>query len=444
MNTEPIPASQPCQQPKSARRRFLATSAGAASAATLGTLDLARSVHAAGSDVIKIGMIGCGGRNAGAAVQALTADPGARLVAMCDLFMDRVQEKRKLIQAQKPDQTQVDDAHCFDGFDGYKHVIEASDVVLIANGAKFHPLHTMAAIQAGRHVFVEKPHGIDPAGVKVLHAACELAKQKGLCVVSGLQSRYHPGMIETIQRIHDGAIGEVVALEENFLRAPYGLYARKEGQNEVQYQCSNQYHFNWISGDDVTQSLVHNLDRSSWVLHGEAPVKAHGIGGRSTSIGEIYGNVFDHHSVIYEFASGVRVYAFCRTIKNCYPEYSSIVLGSKGRASVMACRIWGENEWRWDGKCNAHQEEHFRLFEAIRAGKPLNNGDYMARSTLISIMGQLTCYTGKEITWDQISASNFAYAPAPEACSFEMEPPVKPGPDGTYPVFVPGETKLEI
>lgn len=438
------PANPPANPPAAGRRDFLTKSVAAASAAAVGALDLSRSAHAAGSDVIKVGMIGCGSRNSGAIVQALTADPGARLVAMCDLFLDRVKAKRELIRKEKPEQTQVDDDHCFEGFDGYKRVIECSDVVLIANAAKFHPLHAMAAIQAGKHVFVEKPHGIDPAGVKLLAAAAGLAKEKKLCLASGLQSRHHAGMVETVQRIHDGAIGEVVAIEENFLRAPYGLYGRQEGHDEVRYQCGNQYHFNWLSGDDVTQSLVHNLDRASWVLRGEAPAKAHGIGGRSTSLGEIYGNVFDHHSVIYEFANGVRLYAFCRTIMGCYNEYSSVVLGSKGRASVMACRIWGAEEWTWKGQCNPYQVEHDKLFAAIRSGTPVNNGDYMARSTLIGIMGQLTCYTGKEVTWEQVSASDFQFAPAPEACSFEMEPPVKPGPDGTYPVFTPGVTKLAI
>jgi predicted dehydrogenase len=227
-------------------------------------------------------MIGCGGRNAGAAVQALTADPGTRLVAMCDIFLDRVHEKRALIQNQRPDQVSVLDDHCFTGFDSYKKVIEASDVVLVANAAKFHPLHLKAAIEAGKHVFVEKPHAIDPAGIKVVKAACELAKQRNLSVLSGLHSRHHAGYLETIQRIHDGAIGEVVALEENFLRSPYGIIGRKPGLTELHYQYSTQYHFNWLSGDDVVQSLVHNLDRSTWVMRGQSPVKCHGLGGRST------------------------------------------------------------------------------------------------------------------------------------------------------------------
>lgn len=421
------------------RRAFIKTTTAATAAAAL---QIGRSAHAAGSDVIRVGMIGCGGRNAGAAVQALTADPGARLVAMCDLFADRVQAKREEIRKHKPEQTQVDDDHCFTGFDGYKHVIESSDVVLIANAAKFHPLHMMAAIQAGKHVFVEKPHGIDPAGMKVVKAACDLAKEKGLSVMSGLQSRHHAGYAETVQRIYDGQIGEVVAIEENFLRTPYGLYARKPGMGEVEYQCSNQYHFNWLSGDDVVQSLVHNLDRAGWVLKGEAPIKAHGMGGRSTMVGEIYGNVFDHHGVVYECASGVRIYAFCRTINGCYDEDSSIVLGSKGRALIKSCRIIGENEWRWAGQCDPYQVEHDKLFAAIRKNEPINAGEYMVRSTLMAVMGQLSCYTGKEITWEEISNSDWAYAPRPEDCRFDMEPPVQPDKESVYPVFKPGATQL--
>jgi len=424
------------------RRDFLKTTATAAAAATLGTLDISRSAHAAGSDTLKVGMIGCGGRNAGAVAQALTADKGARLVAMCDIFMDRIQEKLNAIRSAKPDQVQVDNDHCFTGFDGYKKVIEASDVVLIANAAKFHPLHAKTAIEAGKHVFVEKPHGIDPYGIKTLQQASDLARAKKLCLVSGLHSRYHEGYAETVKRIHDGEIGDVIAIEENFLRAPYGITERKPGYSELEWQCSTQYHFNWLSGDDVPQSLVHNLDRARWVLQEAVPVKCHGLGGRSTMIEGQYGNVFDHHSVIYELESGVRIYAFCRTTTGCYDESSSIILGSKGKASLLNCRIWGEKNWRWTGQCDPYQVEHDRLFAAIRSGQPINNGDYMTRSTLTTIMGQISCYTGREVTWEEINASDFAYAPKPEDCRDDMAPPVKPGADGSYPVYIPGRTKL--
>ena len=424
------------------RRDFLKSSAVAASAAAVGSLELARSAHAAGSDIIKVGMIGCGGRCSEAAVQALTADPGARLVAMCDIFLDRIDDKRAAIKAARGDQVTVDDDHRFPGFEGYKHVIEAADVVLIANGAKFHPFHAMSAIQAGKHVFVEKPHGVDPRGVKLMQQACELAKEKNLCLVSGLQSRFHEGYAETVKRIQDGAIGRVVSLEENFLRSPYGVTERKPGLSELQWQCSTQYHFRWLSGDDVPQSLVHNLDRSSWVLGNQVPVKCHGLGGRSSMTEPIYGDVFDHHSVVYEFPNGVRVYAFTRTTTGCYDESSSLVFGSKGMASVTSCLIRGETNWRWRGECNPYQLEHDKLFAAIRAGKSFNCGDYMARSTMITVMGQISCYTGKEVSWEQINQSDFFYPPKPEDCRDDMEPPAKPDASGSYPVPVPGRTIL--
>ncbi|MCC6697126.1 MAG: Gfo/Idh/MocA family oxidoreductase [Candidatus Hydrogenedentes bacterium] len=417
-------------------------SSAAGVSAVLSANVIARNAYAAAGDTIRVGMIGCGGRNTSAVVQALNADPGARLVAMCDIFMDRVKAKRERIQAQMKDQVTVDDDHCFVGFDGYKSVIEASDVVLIANAAKFHPFHAMAALQAGKHVFVEKPHGIDPAGIKLMQQAAETAKEKGLCLVSGLQSRYHTGYIETVKRIHDGAIGDVIAIEENFLRAPYVVIDRAPGLSELEWQCSTQYHFNWLSGDDVPQSLVHNLDRASWVLHNTAPVKCHGLGGRSSMTEPIYGNVFDHHSVVYEFESGVRIYAFCRTTQGCYDESSSIILGSKGKASILQCEIWGENAWRWEDGCDPYQIEHDVLFKAIRSGEPVNNGDYMARSTMIGVMGQLSCYTGQEMTWEKVNNSDFFYAPKPEDCHDGMEPPVLPDANGIYPVFKPGSTRL--
>ncbi len=424
------------------RRELLKSSTVLASAAVSGAWSLQSGLFAGGSDTIRIGMIGCGGRNSGAAAQALTADPGCRLVAMCDIFMDRVKQKRDVLRGMKKEQVAVEDDHCFAGFDGYKHVIEASDVVLIANAAKFHPLHVITAIKAGKHVFVEKPHGIDPAGIKVMEQAAGMAQAKGLCLVSGLHSRYHTGYVEIVKRIHDGAIGDIVAMEENFLRAPYVVIERKEGLSEVQWQCSTQYHFRWLSGDDVVQSLVHNLDRASWVMHNEVPIACHGLGGRSSMTDPIYGDVFDHHSVVYEFANGVPIYAFCRTTTGCYNEYSSIVRGTKGKADIMGCRIWGENDWHWQGRCNPHQEEHNVLFNAIRSGKPINNGDYMTRSTLVAIMGQMSCYTGKEVTWEQINQSDYCYAPKPQDCHDGMEPPARLGQNGSYSVPKPGVTRM--
>jgi len=246
-------------------------------------------------------------------------------------------------------------------------------------------------------------------------------------------------------RVHDGAIGDIVAIQETWLRPPYVLYPRRPGMAEVEFQASNQYHFHWLSGDDVPQTLIHNLDRSSWALGNAAPVRCYGMGGRSTLQGEVYGSVFDHHAVVYDFPKGVRVYAFCRTIDNCYDENSSLILGSKGRCDLLQLRIMGETNWQHPGpasKMNAYDLEHVALFNGIRSGKPVNNGDYMIRSTQIGLIGQFSCYTGKQVTCEQFEKSSYYYPPLPEDVRMDMEPPVKPGPDGTYPVFVPGVTKL--
>lgn len=405
----------------------------------------AAGVFAQSTAAIRVGVIGCGGRGAEAATNAMKAGPDVRIVAMGDLLLDRAQEKRTAIKLKFPNQVDVPDSRCFGGFDAYQGVIDSSDVVIIANAAKFHPFHLMAAVRAGKHVFLEKPHGIDPAGIKMLRAACDLAKQKGLSIVSGLQSRYHPGYIETMDKVHSGAIGSIVAIQETWLRPPYVLYPRRPGMDEITYQGSNQYHFNWLCGDDVPQTLIHNLDRSSWALGNAAPTRAYGMGGRSTLKGEIYGNVFDHHAVVYDFPGPIRVYAYCRTIDNCYNENSSFIMGTKGRCDLLRLRIEGETNWQstlTSSRNNPYDLEHVALFNAIRQSKPINNGDYMVRSTLITLMGQFSCYTGKEVTWDQINASDFFYAPRPEDVRQGMEPPVRPGPDGTYPVFTPGVTKL--
>ena len=431
------PPSPATTEPRPSRRRFLKTTAAAA---VLGELSIGRVAHAAGSDIIKIGMVGCGGRCTGAADNAMTADPGVRLVAMTDLFADRAQAKRKMLKQQKPEQVQVADDHCFSGIDGYKHVIEAADVVLIACAARFHPYYAKAVIDGGKHVFVEKPHGIDPRGIKMLTAACQLAKQKNLGVLSGLQSRFHAGIRQTIQRVLDG---QIVSIEENFIRPPYGNTTRPAGLRELEVQYANQYRFSWLCGDDVPQSLVHNLDRATWALNEAPPVRCHGLGGRSSSQ-RLLGDVFDHHSVVYQYANGVRIYAFCRTTLGCYNENSSIILGTKGKAYPISGRIEGDNPWKCTDKIESpYVVEHREFLKSIRAGTPLNCGDYMARSTLVGIMGQLSCYSGKEVTWDAVSKSDFYFPPKVEDCTWDMDPPTHPDAEGVYPVAaMPGMTKI--
>jgi hypothetical protein len=249
-----------------------------------------------------------------------------------------------------------------------------------------------------------------------------------------------------MKRVHEGAIGDIVAIQETWLRPPYVMYQRAPGLTEVEYQASNQYHFHWLCGDDVPQTLIHNLDRASWAMRNTAPVRAWGMGGRSTLKGEIYGDVFDHHAVVYEFENGVRIYAYCRTIDDCYNENSSLIMGTKGRCDLLRLRIEGETNWQHpgpQGKDDAYDLEHVALFSAIRAGKPVNCRDYMVRSTLITLMGQFSCNSGKSVTWEQISNSDYCHLPRPEDVRPGTDAPVKPGPDGSYPVFfTPGVSKL--
>jgi myo-inositol 2-dehydrogenase / D-chiro-inositol 1-dehydrogenase len=423
------------------RRDFLKLSAAAAAGAA--TLSVAAGAHAAGDETIRIGMIGCGGRCTAAAGESLQAGPYVKLVAMCDVFKDRLEISRKKLKEQHPDQVIVDDDHCFVGLDGYRKVIDSVDVVLIACASKFHPMYAEAAIKAGKHVFVEKPHGIDALGVHKMKAVCELAKEKNLSLLSGLQSRWHNGWQETVKRIHDGAIGDIVSIQCMFLRAPYVVVPREPNLTELQYQFRNWYHFCWLSGDDVPQSLVHNLDRASWALKEQLPAWVFGLAGRSASFGDKYGDMFDHHTAVYEYASGVRLYALCRTQENTYNNSTDIIMGSKGTCYLGECRIEGETKWKFDGKQNnPGVAEQKGLIEAIRNNKPINSGYHMYNSTMMGVMGQVACYTGKPVKWEEIWKSTFSYGPAPEKATWDMAPPTKPEKSGDYPIPVPGETTL--
>ncbi len=423
------------------RRSFLKTAAVTASAATLAASNANRFGHTAGNDEIKVGLIGCGGRGSAAANDAMDADPGVKVIALSDIFPDKVQKTLQGLKDRKPEQTLVKDDCCFVGFDAYQKVIDCGvDVVLIACTSIFHPKYVKAAIDAGKHVFAEKPHAIDPPGVRLAMETFELAKQKKRCIVSGLIYRYVPAFRETMKRIWDGAIGDIVAIEENYLRTPYVLAPRQPGDREIEYQFRNWYHFSWLSGDDILQSLVHNLDKALWAMRDEAPIKAHGLGGRSASFGSIYGNVFDHYSAVYEYADGRKIYGFGRTQENCHTGTSDILLGTKGRCDVMKGRITGETNWQYDGQeRSGYKVEHEELFKAIRSGTLLVN-DYGVKSSMIGILGQMAVYSGKQIGWDEALQSNFTFGPP--IGDFNTKPPVLPDEEGNYPVPVPGKTKV--
>jgi len=427
------------RQPMS-RRDFVARTT-AAGAAAWGALSVARGAHAAGGDVIKIGLIGCGGRGSGAAANAMNAGKDIRLVAMADLFEDRLKDSRGRLKKMYPEQVAVDDERCFVGFDAYQQVIHSGvDVVLIAAASHFHPMMLKAAVDAGKHVFCEKPHGIDVPGAKAALAAAEEAKKKNLCMVSGLCWRYDLGVREAMKRIHDGAIGEIVAIQETYIGTPYLHRARQPGWNEMQFQMQDWYHFNWLAGDQTLQQLIHSLDKASWAMGDAAPLAAWGMGGRQVCVEPEFGDLFDHHAVTYEYANGVRLFGLTRAIPGCYNETTDVILGTKGRALLPnRPRIEGENAWQYSGpKPSMYDVEHREMFDAIRAGGSINTGDYGFVSTMLAILAQTGCHTGQQITWEKMLTSELNYALPRYA--WDVEPPVLPGPDGRYPTAMPGIT----
>jgi predicted dehydrogenase len=383
----------------STRRDFLK-----AAAIVGGTLVVPRDAHAAGSDLLKIGLIGCGGRGTGAAANALKADKNVQLYAMADAFEDRLQQS--LEQLKRDDdvaaQVAVTPDQCFVGFDAYRQVIASCDVVLLCTPPHFRPLHLKAAVEAGKHVFAEKPCAVDAPGVRSVLATVELAKEKGVSLVAGHQHRYSSGLREMVKRVHDGAIGQVLALQANDFRGPLWVRPRQKDWSDMTWQMRNWYYFTWLSGDFNVEQHVHLLDVASW-LKNEYPVKAIGSGGRVVRTGEQYGHIYDHFAIIYEYADGARLFAQCRQQPGCATDISLYAIGSKGRAARAreSFRITGENAWKYDGPDNqAQQTEHDELFASVRSGKPINNGEYLAKSTLMAIQGRMAAYTGQVITWD--------------------------------------------
>lgn len=389
------------------RRDFLAASAATAA------VTAAPSLFAAGNDLLKVGLIGCGGRGTGAAGQALQADKNVKLVAMADAFEDRLNESLATLLKKESVAAKVDvkpDAR-FVGFDGYKQVIERCDVVLLCTPPQFRPLHLKAAIDAGKHVFAEKPVAVDAPGVRSVLESCAEAKKKNLSVVSGLCLRHDNGFKEAVKRVHGGAIGEVVTLFANDYRGGRWEKRRQPDWSDMTYHMRNWYNFTWLSGDFNVEQHVHFLDVCAWVMGNRYPAKAIGMGGRGVLTGPEYGNIYDHFSVVYEYASGTRLVSNTRQHPRTKGDMSARVLGTKGQ-SLLSERTNGltiksdTTDWVFEGPSNQmYQTEHDELFASIRIGKPINNGEYMSHSTLLAIMGRMAAYTGQEITWKMALAS---------------------------------------
>jgi predicted dehydrogenase len=414
------------------RRDFLGTAAAAAAASALQV----PLVHARGEDVLKIGLIGCGGRGTGAAEQALGADKNVKLVAMGDAFADRLQSSLKILSKSHPEKVEVKEENCFVGFDAYKSVIAASDVVLLCEPPHFRPQHLKAAIEAGKHVFAEKPVAVDGPGVRSVLASCEEAKKKSLSVVSGLCLRYNTGFREMMKRVHDGEIGEVIALQANDYRGGRWARPRKPEWSDMTYHMRNWYNFTWLSGDFNVEQHVHYLDVCAWAMKDAYPVKAIGMGGRQVLTEAEYGNIYDHFSIVYEYASGARMYSNTRQQRGCKNDMSAFAMGSKGRALISEgpLRIAGEKPWEYQAKDkNMYQIEHDELFASIRNGTPINNGEYMAKSSLMAIMGRMAAYTGQQITWEQALNSKEDLTPPKYEWDVALAPPA---------IAMPGQTKF--
>lgn len=418
------------------RRDFLRSSTAAAvGGAMLGGLTLPRSVHAGVDDVLKIGLIGCGGRGTGAAAQALAADKNVKLTAMGDAFSDRLKSSLENLKKQTPaEKIDVSEDRCFVGFDAYRQVIDSGvDVVLLCTPPHFRPAHFKAAVAAGKHVFAEKPVAVDAPGVRSVLATAEEAKKKGLAVVSGLCYRYDLPKRETMKRIHDGEIGDIVAINVNYNTGTLWMHPRKPEWSDMEWQLRNWLYFTWLSGDHNVEQHVHSLDKAAWAMNDEPPVKAFGLGGRQVRVQPEFGHIFDHHAVVYEYASGVKLFAYTRQQAGCSVDVSDYVMGTKGTADVMHHEIRAADKWRYRGpKPNMYQVEHNELFASIRAGNPINNSEYMARSTMLAIMGRMATYTGQTITWDQAINSKEDLTPA----KYEW------GPLPVAPVALPGVTQF--
>jgi predicted dehydrogenase len=421
----------------STRRDFLKTSsATVAGAAATASLVVPATAHAAGSDTIKVGLIGCGGRGTGAAEQSAGSGSNVKIYAMADMFSDRLDAAKGHLQSLG-DKFDVSSDRCFTGFDAYKKLLATDvDLVILATPPGFRPMHLTAAIAAGKHVFTEKPVAVDPTGVRQVLAAAEEAKAKNLGVVAGTQRRHQACYLEAMKRIHGGEIGEITGGRCYWNQGSLWVKNRESGWSDMEWQLRNWLYFTWLSGDHICEQHIHNLDVINWALQAH-PIKAVGMGGRQVRTGSNYGNIFDHFAIDLEYPGGVHVMSMCRQIDGCAADVSEAVVGSKGvwsgSGDRSSHRITGATKWRFRGsEVDPYRQEHIDLINSIRDGKPLNELKTVAESTLTAIMSRMSAYTGKEVTWEQ--AMNSKLDIMPKTLEF--------GPLAVAPVAVPGQTEL--
>ncbi len=418
------------------RRSFIKTTSAAAIGGTIAlNISLPKSSFAMNSDTLKVGLIGCGGRGTGAANQALSADPNVVLTHMADIFQDRIDLSINSLKKLHSDRVMVTEDTKFVGFDGAEKVINSDvDVVLLVTPPYFRPKQLEMAVEAGKHVFCEKPVAVDAPGIKKVLAAAAKAKEKNLSLVSGFCWRYHEAKRETFSRVLDGAIGNVTSVYNTYNTGALWLREVEPDWSPMRKKMRNWLYYNYISGDHIVEQAVHSIDMMSWAMGDAQPVKVTGTGGRQSRTGPEYGNIFDHFGIVYEYENGVKGYHFSRQQKDCSGSYGVEMMGDKGRCEVNCGRnrhtIYGDEDWRYRGKGNdMYQQEHDELFASIRAGKPMNDGEWMARSTMLAIMGRMVAYTGQTITYEQALNSTEVLGPAEINDNTQyVDPPVaRPG-----------------
>ncbi len=378
--------------------------------------------HRSNTDVVRIGVIGCGGRGTGAAVNALEAHTSTKIVAMADLFADRLNGSRSHLEQQEDFAGRIDIAdRAFTGFDCYQQLLalDEVDLVILATPPGFRPIHFAAAVNAGKHVFMEKPVAVDPAGVRTVIAAAEQAKARNLSVVAGTQRRHEKSYLEALDRINSGAIGDIHSARCAWNQGGLWVHDRKPEYTDMEWQCRNWLYFCWLSGDHIVEQHVHNLDVINWAMGGP-PARAYGMGGRQVRTDDKYGNIFDHFAIEYEYPDGRRCLSFCRQQDGADGRVEESIFGTRGTLTTRPgyAVIDSSEQWRFAGQNgNPYVDEHVNLLRSVRGEGPyLNEARRIAESTLTAIMGRMSAYTGKAVTWDQ--AMNSALDLSPPAYAF--------------------------
>lgn len=425
------------------RRTFLKTSSAATASAAL-TSTIAKTAHAAGSDLIRFVVVGCGGRGTGAAAQIMNTKGNVKLVAVADAFADNCNGAlRSLNRGDNKSKIDVPEERVFVGLDSYKAAIDVDcDLVVIATPPGYKPQQFEYAVNKGRHIFMEKPVATDAVGTRRVLASVEESKKKNLMVAIGLQRRHEPCYIETIKRIHDGAIGDVVSQTVYWNGGGIWYRNRKPEQTEMAFQTNNWYHFNWLCGDQICEQHVHNLDVGCWVK-GMYPVECNGMGGREQRMdGDASkSQIFDHTFCEFTFPDGTKMFSQGRHLKGGWNHVGEAAQGTKGTADPSSW-IKGQTEWKFTGESpNGHQQEQHDLIEALMRGEIYNEGEYGAKSTFTAILGREACYSGKVIKWDQLLENGRDLAPGIDDYTLESWPPPSALPDenGLYPIPVPGK-----